>query len=58
MSQAFLGCISLKGSLDLSAKNFDKLGSQLFKGIPKSGEKALTVSIPAVGSIAADWDQR
>ena len=58
MSQAFLGCISLKGILDLSAKNFDKLGSQLFKGIPKSGEKALTVSIPAVGSIAADWDQR
>ncbi len=58
LSQAFLGCISLKGILDLSAKNFDKLGSQLFKGIPKSGEKALTVSIPAVGSIAADWDQR
>ena len=58
MSQAFLGCISLKGTLDLSAKNFDKLGSQLFKGIPKSGEKAFTVSIPAVGSIAADWDQR
>lgn len=53
--QAFLGCGSLKGNLDLRTFKFEFLGNELFRGISVSD---FSVKVPSFGQISPNWNKR